>query len=104
MLIAAGWGLVGGAALVLGAAIGLLARPSHRTIALVMAFGAGVLISALSFELTEEAFRRGGALFVAGGLAAGALAFFAARLRAARLGRARARRRRAGPLRRALEL
>ena len=78
MLAAAGWGLVGGAALVLGAAIGLLARPSQRTIALVMAFGAGVLISALTFELTEEAFRRGGALAVAGGLSAGALAFFAA--------------------------
>jgi len=78
VLAAAGWGLVGGAALVLGAAIGLLARPSQRTIALVMAFGAGVLISALTFELTEEAFRRGGALAVAGGLSAGALAFFAA--------------------------
>jgi len=78
VLAAAGWGLVGGAALVLGAAIGLVARPSQRTIALVMAFGAGVLISALTFELTEEAFRRGGALAVAGGLSAGALAFFAA--------------------------
>jgi ZIP family zinc transporter len=43
-----------------------------------MAFGAGVLISALTFELTDEAFRRGGSLSVAGGLAAGALAFFAA--------------------------
>ena len=57
MLAAAGWGLLGGGSLVLGAVIGLLARPSQRTIALVMAFGAGVLISALTFELTEEAFR-----------------------------------------------
>jgi len=78
VLAAAGWGLLGGGSLVLGAVIGLLARPSQRTIALVMAFGAGVLISALTFELTEEAFRRGGAAAVAGGLAAGALAFFAA--------------------------
>ena len=78
MLAAAGWGLLGGVALVLGAAIGLMARPSQRTIAVIMAFGAGVLISALTFELTEEAFRRGGALAVSGGLAAGALAFFAA--------------------------
>lgn len=78
MLAAAGWGLLGGAALVLGAAIGLVARPSQRTIAVIMAFGAGVLISALTFELTDDAFRRGGALAVAGGLAAGALAFFAA--------------------------
>jgi zinc transporter, ZIP family len=78
VLAAAGWGLVGGGALVLGAGIGLLTRPSQRLIALVMAFGAGVLISALTFELTEEAFKRGGAVAVAGGLAAGALAFFAA--------------------------
>ncbi len=54
MLAAAGWGLVGGAALVLGAAIGLLTRPSQRTIGLVMAFGAGVLIS------VPEAFEHGG--------------------------------------------
>jgi ZIP family zinc transporter len=78
VLAAAGWGLVGGAALVLGAGIGLVARPSQRVIALIMAFGAGVLISALTFELTEEAFRRGGTVAVAAGLVAGALAFFAA--------------------------
>ncbi len=42
-----------------------------------MAFGAGVLISALAFQLTEEAFQQGGADAVALGLAAGALAFFA---------------------------
>lgn len=53
----------------LGAGIGLVARPSQRVIALVMGFGAGVLISALAFELTEEAFRRGGAGAQAGGSA-----------------------------------
>lgn len=77
MLEAAFWGLVGGAALLIGAAAGLWLRPSQRTIALVMAFGGGVLISALAFELTEEAFDRGGADAVALGLFAGALAFFA---------------------------
>jgi ZIP family zinc transporter len=41
-----------------------------------MAFGAGVLISALAFELTAEAFDRGGVGVVAGGLSAGAVAFF----------------------------
>jgi len=41
-----------------------------------MGFGAGVLISALAFELTEEAFRLGGADAVTIGLAAGALAYF----------------------------
>ena len=43
---------------------------------LLMGFGAGTLISALAFELTEEAFALGGADTVAAGLGAGALAYF----------------------------
>jgi zinc transporter, ZIP family len=70
------WGFVAGAALVLGAGVGLWLRPSQRVIGLVMGFGAGVLISALAFELTEEAFDIGGADAVAAGLGAGALTFF----------------------------
>ena len=77
VLEAAFWGFVGGVALLLGAVIGLKVRTSQRTIGLVMGFGAGVLISALAFELTDEAFRRGGTDAVAIGLAAGALGFFA---------------------------
>ena len=76
MFKAAFWGFVGGVALVLGAIIGLKLRTSQRIIGLVMAFGAGVLISALAFELTEEAFGRGGTASVSLGLAAGALTFF----------------------------
>jgi zinc transporter, ZIP family len=71
------WGLVGGGALLLGAVIGVLAPTSQRVIGLVMGFGAGVLISALAFELTTEAFRQGGADAVGAGLAVGALTFFA---------------------------
>ncbi|MCX7521542.1 ZIP family zinc transporter [Microbacterium sp. STN6] len=41
-----------------------------------MAFGAGVLVSALAFSLTREAFDRGGAGAVLIGLALGALSFF----------------------------
>lgn len=77
MLEAAFWGLVGGFALLIGAAVGLKMPASQRLIGLVMAFGAGVLISALSFELTAEAFEHGGIDAVAFGLAGGALAFFA---------------------------
>jgi ZIP family zinc transporter len=77
MLEAGFWGFVGGAALLLGALIGLKVRTGQRTIGLIMAFGAGVLISALAFELTEESFRRGGTITVAAGLAAGGLLFFA---------------------------
>lgn len=77
MLEAAFWGFVGGGALVVGAAAGLWLHVSSRTIGLVMAFGAGVLISALAFELTEEALDVAGAGAVALGLGGGALAFFA---------------------------
>jgi ZIP family zinc transporter len=70
------WGLVGGFALLVGGVIGLKLRTSQRLIGLIMAFGSGVLISALAFELTEEAFRRGGIDAVAGGMAAGAISFF----------------------------
>jgi ZIP family zinc transporter len=76
MLEATFWGFVGGAALLVGAVIGLRAPTSQRTIGLVMAFGAGVLISALAFELTAESFRRGGTVAVALGLAAGGISFF----------------------------
>ncbi|WP_354699490.1 hypothetical protein DSM112329_05207 [Paraconexibacter sp. AEG42_29] len=77
MLTAAFWGFVGGFALLLGAAAGLTLPVSKRVIGLIMGFGAGVLISALAFELTDEAFRTGGTDAVAIGLAAGALTFFA---------------------------
>jgi ZIP family zinc transporter len=77
MLEAGFWGFVGGFALLIGAIVGLKARTGQRTIGLVMAFGAGVLISALAFELTEESFKRGGAVSVTLGLAAGGILFFA---------------------------
>ncbi len=76
MLTAAWWGLVGGAALLLGAVLGVYAHVSNRVLGLVMAFGSGVLISAVSFELTEEAYRTAGALPVVIGLVSGSLVFF----------------------------
>ena len=58
-----------------------------------MAFGSGVLISAVAYELVDEAFAKaGGSGRVAGGLAAGASAFYFGDLyidkRAARTGSA----------------
>ncbi|HVL76878.1 MAG TPA: ZIP family zinc transporter [Noviherbaspirillum sp.] len=69
------WGLVAGSALVIGAAIGYFTRIRHRVIAAIMAFGSGVLISALSFDLVEEAHERGGFLASAVGFVAGASIF-----------------------------
>jgi ZIP family zinc transporter len=49
------WGLLAAASLVLGAAVALRFRIGLRTIGLVMGFGSGVLISAVAFDLMEEA-------------------------------------------------
>jgi ZIP family zinc transporter len=54
------WGLLGGAALLVGAAIGWFARLPQRLVAGIMALGAGVFISAPSFELVDEAWGRAG--------------------------------------------
>jgi zinc transporter, ZIP family len=73
---AAAWGLLAASSLIVGAWIGVSMRINRRTVALVMGFGAGALISALAFDLTEEAFRGGGGLPTALGLAGGALTYF----------------------------
>lgn len=77
MLEAGLWGFVGGAALLIGALIGIYLPVSMRLVGLVLAFGAGVLVSALSFELTLEAYESAGAAATIIGLAAGSLTFFA---------------------------
>ena len=57
--VAAGlWGLLAGGALVVGAAVAWLVKVPQRIVASVMAFGAGVLISALAFDLVDEAASR----------------------------------------------
>lgn len=53
------WGLLAGGALLIGAFIGWFLKVPVRLIAAIMAFGSGVLISALSFDLMDEAFKRG---------------------------------------------
>jgi ZIP family zinc transporter len=72
------WGLVAGLALVLGALTGYYLRVPQRLIASVMAFGSGVLISALAFELVEEAYQRGGFKSTALGFLGGAIIYTAA--------------------------
>ena len=72
------WGLVGGSALLLGAGLGYFVRIPQRAIAGIMAFGAGVLISALAFELMDEAYKRGGFDSTAIGFIGGAAVYTAA--------------------------
>jgi zinc transporter, ZIP family len=72
---AAFWGLVAGGALLIGAVMGYLVRVPQRLIAGIMAYGSGVLISALSFEMMEEAFEKGGFGATAIGFLGGAIAY-----------------------------
>ncbi len=78
MLAAIGWGALAASSLVLGALLALARRWPDRTIGLVLAFGAGALISAVSFELFAEGIEEAGRLPVALGLGAGALGYFLA--------------------------
>lgn len=69
------YGALAAASLPLGAALGIWFRPSARLTAAVMAFGAGALLAAMSFELVMPALDRAGFLPLAFGLAAGCVAF-----------------------------
>lgn len=58
-----------------GALIGFYLRVNQRVIAAIMAFGGGVLISALSFDLMDEAYKRGGFDSTAIGFVGGATVY-----------------------------
>jgi ZIP family zinc transporter len=95
LLVAGGWGLLAGSSLVAGALIGYLVRIPAKVVASVMAFGSGVLLSAVSFELIAEAHDRGGFLPTALGAVAGAVIYTLANVALARRG-ARHRKRSGG--------
>lgn len=50
------WGLFVGFGSFIGACVGCYMRLSHRFTGIVMGFGAGTLVSALAYDLVEEAF------------------------------------------------
>ena len=72
-----GWGLLASSSLVIGALIALAFRIPSRFIGLIMGFGAGVLISAVAFDLFDEAagITSGHGSVIAGGFA-GCFVFF----------------------------
>jgi zinc transporter, ZIP family len=86
MVEALGWGALAASSLVIGAFLGLSRRWPKTQIGAVLAFGAGALVSAVSFELVEEGQTIAGPGWVAGGLALGAVAYFAADSRLERSG------------------
>jgi ZIP family zinc transporter len=72
-----GWGVLAASSLVIGSVVALLFRIPLRVIGLIMGFGAGVLISAVAFDLVNEAAEKSiGQGWSAGGLFAGCLVFF----------------------------
>lgn len=77
-LHAGAWGLLAGGALVIGATIAWFVQVPARVVAAVMAFGAGVLISALAFDLVLEAANSAGLAPVVGGFAGGAVMYMLA--------------------------
>jgi ZIP family zinc transporter len=73
---AVGWGALAASSLVIGALLGLFRVWPRRLVGLVLAFGAGALISAVSFDLAQEGARVGDAAVVGLGLAVGAITYF----------------------------
>jgi ZIP family zinc transporter len=72
-----GWGTLAASSLVIGALVALRFRIGLRAIGLIMGFGAGVLISALAFDLVQEAVdKSSGHGWVVAGLFAGCGVFF----------------------------
>jgi zinc transporter, ZIP family len=81
------WGFLAAASLIVGGAVALRWSIGEQTLGLVMAFGSGVLISAVAFELVQEAWdREGGRISVALGLFAGSLTFWSGDLLIDRMG------------------
>lgn len=68
-------GLLAGGALVAGAVVAWFVAVPTAIVASIMAFGSGVLISALAFDLVLEAQAEGGFLPTVSGFAAGAVAY-----------------------------
>jgi ZIP family zinc transporter len=78
MLSAFAWGFLAASSLILGGVFALVWRMPERVLGMIMAFGSGVLISAVAYELVQEAFdTSAGDGGVALGLITGSIAFFA---------------------------
>ncbi|MDQ0744952.1 ZIP family zinc transporter [Clavibacter sp. B3I6] len=75
LLLAGLAGLLSGLSLVVGSLVAWFVKVPREVVALVMAFGAGVLISALSFDLVDEAAASGGVVPTIAGFVAGAVVY-----------------------------
>jgi ZIP family zinc transporter len=77
MLEAAFWGALAASTLVIGMLLAFVWTPAKRTLGLILAFGSGALLCAVSFELTDAAVELGGERLLAVGMLVGAGVFVA---------------------------
>jgi zinc transporter, ZIP family len=77
MWAAIGWGTLAASSLVFGALLTFARKWRQDQVGAVLAFGAGALISAVSFELVQQGFDVGGSDSTAIGLGVGALTYYA---------------------------
>ena len=86
------WGALSSVGLVVGAVVGAFSRLPHRTIALAMSVGAGLLLAAASLELATEAIRIAGPVPAVSSLLLGAGVLSAVNALLARFGAANRKR------------
>ena len=87
-LVAAAWGGLAASSLVIGGVLALRFRLSDRFVGLVLAFGAGTLISSVAYELVPEETLEAAGIGIA--IAVGALVFYVGNRRRVPDGRRRA--------------
>ena len=81
------WGLIATSSLILGGFIGAWFKIARKPLGLIMAFGSGVLISAVAYELTWEAVKLSKGSGMSGlGILSGAFTFFFADLMIGKIG------------------
>lgn len=71
------FGALASSAFIVGVVIGLFTRPPQKVVAGLLAFGGGILVSALTFDLMEEAFETGSTAAVLAGFMLGAVIYVA---------------------------
>ena len=69
------FGIISAISLPVGSIIGILFKPKSRVLSAIMSFGAGALLSALSFELVYNAFKNAGFVPLAAGAILGGVLF-----------------------------
>jgi ZIP family zinc transporter len=77
-IMAGFWGMVAGSALLVGAFAGYYIPMQQKMIGAIMAFGSGILMSTIAFELMDKARIQGGFFAVATGFLVGSFVYTAA--------------------------